>query len=430
MNASIISIGQELLLGDIINTNASWLGTFLTENSIQCRKVITVGDDAKMIIRSLNQTLKSSDMVIMTGGLGPTHDDITKQAVADYFDVSFVRHQPSFDHIQEVFKKRGIPFSASNHTQADVLANSEVLFNAVGTAPGMWIETKGRVLVILPGVPYEMKYLMKNEVMPRLKVKNGETTGYYSKYFQICGIGESNLSDHVIGDLSDFLNERLTLAYLPHRHFITLRLSSYASSKENAQVQAQSLEEHIRRKAGKYIFSETPEEKLESAVVKLLTERKSVVATAESCSGGQLAHLITNVSGSSNVFNGGVVVYSNEMKTQILGISEELFLEHGAVSKQVALEMAKSVAQKFGAHFGLSTTGVAGPTGGTPEKPVGTVWIGFWSADSHFAVKASLFPDREVNKERSAILALDILRRKLQEIADLPYDLEPVPAEG
>lgn len=429
MNASIISIGQELLLGDTINTNASWLGTFLSENAINCRKVITIGDDAKMIIRSLNQTLKTSDLVIVTGGLGPTHDDITKQAIAEYFDVGFIRHQPSFDQIKVAFKKRGIPFSASNHTQADVLSNSEVLMNTVGTAPGMWIETKGRILVILPGVPFEMKYLMKNEVMPRLKVKNGGTLGYYSKYFQICGIGESNLSDNIIGDLSAFLSERVTLAYLPHRHYITLRLSSYASSVDEARSQAVSLEDHIRKTAGDYIYSESQEEMLESAVVNLLMREKSVVATAESCSGGQLAHLLTNVSGSSAVFNGGFVVYSNEMKSELLGIPEHMILENGAVSKQVALAMAKSVAAKFSAGYGLSTTGIAGPTGGTPEKPVGTVWIGFWSEKSHFAVKAQLFTERTVNKERSAVIALDILRRNLLKINNLPYDLKKVIAE-
>jgi nicotinamide-nucleotide amidase len=429
MNASIISIGQELLIGDTINTNASWLGTFLSENAINCRKVITIGDDAKMITRSLDQTLKSSDLVIVTGGLGPTHDDITKQAVAEYFDVGFVRHQPSYDQIKIAFKKRGIPFSTSNNSQADVLSNSEVLLNKVGTAPGMWIETKGRILVILPGVPFEMKYLMKNEVMPRLKVKNGGTPGYYSKYFQISGIGESHLSDDIIGDLSAFLSERVTLAYLPHRHYITLRLSSYASSVDEAQIQALSLEEHIRKTAGNYIYSETQEEKLESAVVELLIREKAVVATAESCSGGQLAHLLTNVSGCSSVFNGGVVVYSNEMKSKLLGIPENIISENGAVSKQVALAMAKSVAAKFNAQYGLSTTGIAGPTGGTSDKPVGTVWIGFWSENSHFAVKAHLFTERMVNKERSAVIALDILRRKLQKIADLPYDLKKVTAE-
>ena len=424
MKASIISVGQELLLGDIINTNASWLGVFLAENAIECLKVVTIGDDAQMITRNLDQCLKRSDLVILTGGLGPTHDDITKSALADYYGVGFKRDETSYQHIKEFFERRGIEMSASNHSQADVLANSEVLLNKKGTAPGMWIEAKGKIVVVLPGVPYEMKYLMTHEVMPRLKVKNGGGTGYYAHYFQLTGIGESNLSDLVIGDVSAFLNERLTMAYLPHRHAITLRISSYAANLDEAKSQSIALQQHIRNTAGDFIFSETHEDKLEAAVVHALDRIHAKVATAESCSGGQLAHFITDVSGSSSVFDGGFVVYSNQMKSELLDIPETMLIEHGAVSKPVALEMAKKVAEKFGTRFGLSTTGIAGPTGGTPEKPVGTVWIGFWSQEAHFAVKAQLFNDRNLNKERSATIALEILRRQLYGIDDLPYNLK------
>jgi nicotinamide-nucleotide amidase len=426
MKASIISIGQELLLGDVINTNASWLGMFLAENAIDCRKVVTVGDDAQMITRNLDHCLKQSDMVIITGGLGPTHDDITKSCLADYYGVGFVRHQPTFEHIKDIFDRRGMIMSNSNHEQADILTNAEPLFNKVGTAPGMWIESKGKIVVVLPGVPHEMKYLMTHEVMPRLKVRNGTELGYYAHYMQLTGIGESNLSDLVIGDLSGFLHDRLTMAFLPHRHAITLRISSYAETKELARQQSVSLQQHIRSTAGAYLFSEKHEETLESAVVHLLNEQSYTVATAESCSGGQLAHLITNVSGSSSVFNGGHVVYSNAMKTKYLGVTEAVLDEHGAVSKAVALQMAKAVAQEFGTDFGLSTTGVAGPSGGTPEKPVGMVWIGFWSRELHFAVKAQLFNDRLQNKERSAVIALDLLRRHIQGIDTLPYNLTRV----
>jgi nicotinamide-nucleotide amidase len=424
MKASIISIGQELLLGDVVNTNASWLGVFLAENAIECRKVVTVGDDAHMITRNLDQCLKRSDLVIMTGGLGPTHDDITKSCLSDYFGVGFVRHEPTFNHIREIFERRGMVMSASNHQQADILANAVALFNKVGTAPGMWIESKGKLIVVLPGVPYEMKYLMTHEVMPRLKRKNGTELGYHAHYFQLTGIGESNLSDLVIGDVSGFLHDRLTMAYLPHRNSITIRVSSYASSKEEAISQAGPLQQHIRSTAGEYLFSEKQEETIESAVVHLLKSRRLKVATAESCSGGQLSHMITNVSGSSDVFDGGIVVYSNAMKMKYLGVPGNLIEVHGAVSKPVALHLAKAVAVEFGADFGLATTGIAGPSGGTPEKPVGTVWVGFWSKDRHFAVKAQLFNDRLQNKERSAVIALDILRRHVLGIETLPYNLK------
>ena len=423
MIASIISIGQELLLGDVVNTNASWLGVFLAENAIECKKVVTIGDDASFITRELDRCVKSSDLVILTGGLGPTHDDITKSSLADYFGVGLVRHEPTFEHVKGFFERRGIVFSASNHAQADVLSNAEVLFNKVGTAPGMWIESKGRIIIVLPGVPSEMKYLMTHEVMPRLKVKNGEVAGYYAHYFQLTGIGESNLSDLVIGDLSHYLNDRLTMAYLPHKHFITLRISSYGHTTDEARRQSEPLQQHIRDTAGPYIFSEKQDDKLEAAVVHALQRFHAKVATAESCSGGQLAHFITNVSGSSEVFDGGVVVYSNSMKSDLLDVPESMLIEHGAVSKPVALFMAKSVAEKFGTRFGLSTTGIAGPTGGTPDKPIGTVWIGFWSPEAHFAVRAQLYPDRIMNKERSATIALEILRRQLLGITGLPWNL-------
>jgi nicotinamide-nucleotide amidase len=432
MNASIISIGQELLLGDTVNTNASWMGRLLSEHGIRCTEVLTIGDDADQIKAALNRSLAVSELVLMTGGLGPTHDDITKTVLLDYFQDYLVRDQRTFDHIKEIFERRGMPFSVSNHAQADVLSGSKVLFNKAGTAPGMWIEKQGKILVVMPGVPREMQYLMQHEVMPRLTVRNGNGTGngngngaaYAVRYFHLTGIGESNLSDLVIGDTSHFTSETLTLAYLPHTHGITMRISSYAKSREQAESQTEPLAQHIRTRANQFIYSEVPGDDLHSAVVRLLCERGLTVATAESCSGGQLAHLITNVPGSSAVFHGGMVTYANAQKTGWLGVGEEVLQQYGAVSSPVALQMAMEVASQTGADFGLSTTGVAGPGGGTPDKPVGTVWIGFWSAEHHFAVKAQLYTDRLINKERSAIIALDLLRRHLMGIDTLPFGLQ------
>lgn len=424
MNASLISIGQELLIGDTINTNAAWIGSLLSENGIVCKRVDTIGDDADQINRSIALALESSDLVIMTGGLGPTHDDVTKKVLSDFFGSPLVRHQPSYEHIKSIFERRGIEFSRSNHAQADVLSDCDVLFNKAGTAPGMWISHQNKIVIALPGVPSEMKYLMTHEVMPRLILQNGGNAGYYAHYFQVAGIGESTLSDQHIGDLSHLLTDRLTLAYLPHKHGITLRVSSYARDADIAREQAAELITTLRQRAGEFIYSEVYAESLESAVIRLLMAQNKVVATAESCSGGQLSHFLTNVSGSSQVFNGGIVAYSNDMKSKLLGIADEVIAAHGAVSKEVALQMAKSVAEVFGADFGLSTTGVAGPGGGTPDKPVGTVWIGFWSKSDHFAVQARLFNDRLLNKERSAVIALDLLRRHLENIPTLPYQLK------
>ena len=423
MNASIISVGQELLLGDTINTNASWIGQFLSQQGIHCTEVVTIGDDSAQIIAALDRLFAQNDVIIMTGGLGPTHDDITKVTLLRYFDDTLVRHQPTFDHVESIFQRRGMPFSVSNHAQADVLSRSDVLFNKTGTAPGMWIPHNGRFLAVLPGVPREMKYLMEHEVLPRLKVNNGDSAAYKAHYFQLTGIGESNLSDLLIGDTSTLTSESVTLAYLPHTHGITMRISSFAKDRKAAVQQAKPLIEHIRQKAGEFVYSELRNDTLQATVVRMLTDAGKTVATAESCSGGQLAHFITNVPGSSAVFPGGIVAYSNELKTKFLGVSEEVLVEHGAVSKPVALQMAKAAAEITGADFGLSSTGIAGPDGGTPEKPVGTVWIGFWSASKHFALKAQLYPDRLINKERSAVIALDILRRVLGHIESLPYGL-------
>jgi nicotinamide-nucleotide amidase len=424
MNASIISIGQELLLGDTVNTNASWMGRLLSEHGIRCREVLTIGDDAAQITAALQRSLATSALTLMTGGLGPTHDDITKTVLLDYFQDTLVRDQATFDYIQAIFERRGMPFSVSNHAQADVLSRSKVLFNKTGTAPGMWIQHEGNILVVMPGVPREMQYLMQYEVMPRLALSNGNGVAYAVRYFHLTGIGESNLSDLVIGDTAHLCNETVTLAYLPHTHGITMRISSYARTRQQAESQAEPLAEHIRSRASEFIYSEVPGDDLQSAVVRMLSERNLTLATAESCSGGQLADLITNVPGSSAVFHGGMVTYANSVKTDWLGVSEAVLKEHGAVSSPVALQMAREVARQTGADYGLSTTGVAGPGGGTPEKPVGTVWIGFWSRKVHFAVKAQLYTDRLINKERSAIIALDLLRRHLSEIDALPYGLQ------
>lgn len=424
MIAYSISIGQELLLGDTINTNVAWIGRLLSEHGIPLKAAVTIGDDAELIKTAVRTGLEHADVVFITGGLGPTHDDITKKALSEYFNTGFVRHQPSYDHIRDIFARRNIPFTDSNKVQADVLENADVLFNKTGTAPGMWIESENGVLVVMPGVPREMKYLMQHEVMPRIKLKNGDTAAYFSKYFQITGIGESNLSDTYIGDISKVLSDNVTLAYLPHAHGITLRISSYAKTRDLAETQAEPLISHIIKTAGEFIYSDLKNETLEEAVVKLLARNKFHVATSESCSGGHLANLITNVSGSSAVFNGGFITYSNELKTQVLNVSDEVLAKDGAVSKPVALQMAKEAAKLTASEFGLSTTGIAGPTGGTSEKPVGLVWIGFWSESAHFAIKAQLFNDRELNKERSSIIALETLRRHLLQIDSLPYELK------
>lgn len=419
MLAYQISVGNELLIGDTVNTNMTWIGQQLTRLGIRTGKAMTVPDELGSILAALDESMAVAELTILTGGLGPTHDDLTKDALLRFFNVQLTRHEPTLTRIRRLFSQRGIPFTVSNEAQADVPSTCSVLDNHHGTAPGMWFEREGRLLVVLPGVPREMKGLMTDAVLPRLEALVG-ASAIVTRYFQISGIGESTLSDLVIGNLDDSLGRDLELAYLPHSHGITLRLTSYAGETEAlARVVA-----HIRTRAAQYIHCETPETELEHTVVSLAVDKGLRLATAESCTGGWVSNLITNVPGSSAMFVGGVVAYENAVKRWMLDVPDTVLMEHGAVSRQVALIMAKSVADKLGADIGLSTTGIAGPTGGTDEKPVGLVWIGFWSREAHFAVQARFFRDRVLNKERSAKVALEIARRQMLGISGLPYDLK------
>ncbi len=289
----------------------------------------------------------------------------------------------------------------------------------------MLFSKNDKKVAVFPGVPHEMKELILGELLPRVKVASPGKEYYLARYFLLSGIGESTLSDMVIGDVSEYLKNGVSLAYLPHTHGLTLRISSLGKSKEEAGKNVKSLENHIEDAAKEFIYSRDPKDNLSIVTGKLLKERKWSVSTAESCTGGLLSNMFTDVPGSSEYFCGGVVAYSNEVKINQLNVDQHAIIEYGAVSKEVALQMAKGVAKNLGSDIGIATTGIAGPGGGSPEKPVGTVWIGFWSKQDHFAVKIQLTKDRWINKEQSAIIALDILRRRLSGIETFPYRLKP-----
>lgn len=422
MRVSILTIGNELLIGDIINTNAAWLGTFLTQHHIEPVRSVTVGDSEADIVHMLKDCSKVSDIIIITGGLGPTHDDITKHTLAGFTDGKLIEHKQTRDFIVRNFQKRGIPVSPSNLLQAQVPDTCEVLFNTHGTAPGMWFKKDDTIIVSLPGVPVEMKHLMERQVWPRLAERIGANGTLYRHYLHTAGIGESTLSDLEIGDVSHLLVNGVTLAFLPHTHGVTMRINSTGKSDEEARAKTKPLLEHIRNKAGQHIFSELYDDDLPRAFGRLMTEKKLTVATAESCTGGLLGSKITDVPGSSGWYNGSIVAYQNELKTKLLNVPESVLKAHGAVSKETALIMAREVAKQTGSDIGISTTGIAGPDGGTDEKPVGLVWYGFWSEDRHFAMKAQFFKNRITNKERTALVALDLMRRALCDIKSMPYN--------
>lgn len=424
MKAEIISIGNELLNGDTVNTNASWLGEFLTGLGFTVMRVHTIADDLDLIKKTLKNALQEADVVICTGGLGPTHDDITKKAVAELFEVGYKLDQKTLDHVKTIFKERNIPFSKSNHAQAEVPENAEVLFNKSGTAPGMWFEA-GSYLVVLPGVPFEMKYLTKKKVAPKLREAFGEIGYLYSRYIKTAGIGESTLSDEILGDLSEYFKNGVSMAFLPSPGGVTLRLNSSGATQEQARKDLQKLRSFIYEKAEKYIYGEGKDFSISEAVGKLLKEKNMRISVAESCTGGLIANTFTDVPGSSDYFDGGVISYANHVKVNQLGVLQSDLDEVGAVSKKVALQMAKGVAERMDTDIGISTTGIAGPGGGTKEKPVGTIWMGFYQKDGeHFAIKARFTKDRLINKERTKMVLLEATRRVLKGIEPMPYDLK------
>jgi len=422
--AHIISIGNELLIGDTVNTNASWIGRFLTEKGFRVDEVLTISDNFESIVASVKWSLEHADLVITTGGLGPTHDDITKKAVADIFDSRMITDEVVLAHIKKMFAQRGFTFSESNREQAMIPEGGEVLFNNRGTAPGMWFQKNGSFLAVLPGVPHEMKFLMEKRVSEKIDTLFQETGFRAVKYLKTAGVTESSLSDDYIGNLSDFIDNDFEIAYLPNPGGVTIRITCRGETEEDSYLKISELENYILEEADSVIYGEGRDFSLSEALGNLLKSRNYTLAAAESCTGGYLSNEITNVSGCSNYMKGGIIAYSNDIKAGYLNVSESEIEKYGAVSKQVALAMAYGISEKFGSDIGVSTTGIAGPGGGSPEKPVGTVWMGFRILDQHFAMKAILTKDRLLNKERSSIIVLETIRRVLLNIEPMPYNLK------
>lgn len=420
----IISIGNELLIGDTINTNASWIGRFLTEKGFFVEQVITLPDDYTLIKKSIAQSLEESDFTVVTGGLGPTHDDITKKVITDLFDDELVENESVLNHIKDIFRKRDFDFSRSNAEQALVPKSCTVLFNNQGTAPGMWFEKENHALAVLPGVPYEMRFLMNNRVSDKLDSFFPEQDVWATRYFKTAGVPESTLSDGVVGDLSSFLNNGVQVAYLPNPGGVTIRISAEGNSKSAANKKLESLQERLYKNAGEFIFGEGRDCELAAVVGDLLKQNNRTIAVAESCTGGLLSNDITDVPGSSSYMQGGVIAYANDVKIDHLGVNEDDLNKDGAVSKNVALQMAKGVAKKMQSTIGVSTTGIAGPGGGSVEKPVGTVWMGFWIDGKSFALKAQFTNDRLINKQRTVMVVLETIRRELLGLGSYPYNLK------
>jgi len=411
MTAEIISIGDELLIGQIVNTNASWMSRQLNLANVQVKHVSVVGDDSEAIRRSLDLALSRAEVVLLTGGLGPTHDDITKKIVAEYFDsAEMMVDEKILAHVKALFQRRNLRMAPVNEGQALVPKKATVLWNDYGTAPGLLFEREGRYCAIMPGVPAEMQHLMTARVLPLLKSKN-ENAAIRHRTIRTVGIGESALFEKLspIEGLEKFGK----IAFLPHFSAVDVRVSVYENDATAAERRIRAAEEYILARVEQSVYG-FDEETLESVIGRLLIAKPATLAVAESCTGGLVAHRLTNVSGSSQYFDRGLVTYSNAAKMQLLGVPEEILQQHGAVSEECAKAMAEGVRRHSSTTYGLTTTGIAGPTGGTEEKPVGLVWVGVATSDRVIAHKFLFTKDRLINKERFSQMALNLLFRELR----------------
>lgn len=409
MIAEVITIGDELLIGQVINTNQAYIAEKLNSIGVRVAKMTTVGDGMEEVLAALEAAWGKHDVAIVTGGLGPTHDDITKKAVCRFFDSDLVPNTEIRTHIEELIKKWNRPWSDSFEEQTMFPRKATLIPNPIGTAGGMQFEKEGKYLFVLPGVPYEMKEMIDQSIIPflALKVQNSVIR---QLTLRTSGISESMLAQQ-LGNIDEILQGG-KLAFLPSTTGVRLRITVLGNNGAAAEKLVGEIEQRIRAKAAKYIYG-TNSDELEEVVGKLLTEEHLTLAVAESCTGGLITDRITNISGSSSYFERGVIAYSNQSKIDLLGVDEELIRQHGAVSKEVAEAMAAGVRRIAHTDIGLSTTGIAGPTGATPEKPIGLVWIGYSDNESTLALRFNLGDGRRRVKERAVQAALELLRRTL-----------------
>jgi competence/damage-inducible protein CinA-like protein len=408
--AEIISIGDELLIGQVVNTNASWMAVSLNKIGIKIKQITTVSDSANDIKNAIKLASKNSDIVLLTGGLGPTRDDITKHVLAEHFDSEMIFHEPTYEHIKNIFSARHYVLTEINKKQAEVPDNCIPLHNRNGTAPGMWFEVDNVIIVSMPGVPFEMKGLMTDQILPRLK-KKYNLNYIFHKTVMTIGIGESALAEK-IQEWENSLPDFIKLAYLPQPGVVRLRLSASGIEKTKIHTEVGRYCNKLSEIIPDFIFGydDIP---MEEIVGMKLKEKEKTVSTVESCTGGYIAHLITQIAGSSEYFNGAIISYSNEIKESLVGVNHNSIDSRGAVSQEVVEEMAKHGRLKLNTDYCLATSGIAGPDGGTYDKPVGTVWIAM-ATPSTVVSKLFHFGEHRIrNIRRSALTALDMLRREL-----------------
>lgn len=412
MQAEIITIGDEILIGQTIDTNSAWIGQQLSAIGIPIYRTTSIQDNRQDIIEAIDQALERSQLVLVTGGLGPTKDDITKHTLCDYFDTELEINEEALERIQSFFQKRNRPMLDVNIQQAAMPKSCTVLVNEVGTASGMWFEKNGNVLVSMPGVPYEMKGLMQNEVLPRF-VKQNDIQELYHETLMTQGIGESYLADEIQDWENEITTHGLSLAYLPSPGSVRLRLTSKKGKVDSELIHKYLLQ--IEKRFPKNVFG-WKDITLEETVGELLMNKLATVGTVESCTGGAIASKLVSVSGSSSYFEGSIVSYSNNLKANLVGVNKDKIEKFGAVSEEVVIEMAELGRKKLNVDYCVSVSGVAGPTGGTIEKPVGCVWIAVSTPNVTKARKFQFGDNRERNIQMTSLSALNFLRILLLDI--------------
>ncbi|MEI6049373.1 MAG: competence/damage-inducible protein A [Bacteroidota bacterium] len=410
MKAAIITIGDELLIGQTLDTNSAWMGAELSKSGFDVYRMTSIHDRREDIIYALNEATGKTDVVLITGGLGPTSDDITKQTLCEFFNTRLVIDNEVLSMIQEMMDRRNFPMNQNNRRQAEVPESCRVLKNATGTAPGMWFEKDGTIFISMPGVPYEMKHIMTEHVLPELN-KRFTSQIIIHRNIMTYGIFEAKLAEMVTGFEAE-LPENIKLAYLPASGVIKLRLTGTGTEYESLSNQINDQVNKLYQIIPDFIYGEN-EESLEMVIGKLLKEKNKTVCTAESCTGGEIAHMLTSVPGSSSYYKGSVVAYANTAKTQLLGVKEKLIEDEGAVSEKVVQDMATGVRNLFKTEFAVATSGITGPDGGTETKPVGTVWIAVSSEKGIVSEKHIFGNDRITNIKRFSLAALSLLRKQI-----------------
>ena len=413
MNAKIISIGDEILQGQTLNTNANFLAEKLTDLSFFVEKIVTIPDNANQIISELEQSVGRYNLVVTTGGLGPTSDDRTKEVMAEFFDGQLVENQEVLQDVKNFLSSRNMPLNENNRKQALVPDTAEILRNNNGTAPGLLFRKNSTIVIALPGVPFEMRQLFETQVIPTLK-KHLDFPTKCLKIVQTFGLVESVLAEK----LSDFEKNKpqaIKMAYLPSPEGIKIKFWAFGGFQRRLCEIIDGLITKLHEIIGEYIYGEG-DDTLEKVLAKVLTEKKLSLATAESCTGGHISHKITSVAGSSQYFKGGAVVYSNEAKTKILNVSPVIIEKHGAVSKETVIAMVEGALKNFDVDVAIAVSGIAGPTGGTAEKPVGTTWIAVGNKNNIIANVYKFGTRRDINIRRASATALFNLIKFVQKI--------------